>query len=114
MSFQLFKKDIIFYQRFLKSNGFYPHIIDGTWGPKTNKAEADFIASSAVIATQYGTFDTRSEANIITLAPKAQVAASIKCAILCSNYSTTCYKISFGFVGFWPPSTIYYMRVKSV
>ena len=75
MSFQLFKKDIIFYQRFLKSNGFYPHIIDGTWGPKTNKAEADFIASSAAIATQYGTFDTRSEANIITLAPKAQVAA---------------------------------------
>ena len=43
MSFQLFKKDIIFYQRFLKSNGFYPHIIDGTWGPKTNKAEADLI-----------------------------------------------------------------------
>lgn len=75
MSYQLLKKDIIFYQRFLKANGFYPYVIDGTWGPKTNQADADFVANSAVITSQYGIFDSRSEGNIITLASKAQVAA---------------------------------------
>jgi peptidoglycan L-alanyl-D-glutamate endopeptidase CwlK len=75
MSYQLLKKDVIFYQRFLKANGLYPYKIDGNWGPKTNQADADFIEKSAVIATQYGTYDARSEGNIITLAPKAQVAA---------------------------------------
>lgn len=75
MSFQLLKQDVLFYQRFLKSNGFYHDILDGDWGPITNQADKDFQAESAAIAQQFGGFDKRSESNISTLAPKAQVAA---------------------------------------
>ena len=75
MSYQLLTKDVLFYQRFLKSNGFYSSTLDGLWGSKTNKADADFVAKSAAIAQQYGSFDSRSESNIITLVPKAQIEA---------------------------------------
>jgi peptidoglycan L-alanyl-D-glutamate endopeptidase CwlK len=75
MSYQLLKNDILFYQRFLKSNGFYNGALDGLWGPKTNKADTDFVALSVSIAGQYGTFDNRSETNIITLIPDAQIEA---------------------------------------
>jgi len=75
MSYALLKSDILFYQRFLKANGFYPYKLDGTWGPKTNAADAAFLKQSQEIATQYGTFDGRTESNIITLTPKAQVLA---------------------------------------
>jgi len=75
MSYQLLKQDVLFYQRFLKSAGFYPWPIDGLWGPHTDKADRDFVTQSASIATQYGSADPRSESNIITLSPKAQVEA---------------------------------------
>jgi peptidoglycan L-alanyl-D-glutamate endopeptidase CwlK len=75
MSYQLLKEDVLFYQRFLKSSGFYTGILDGIWGPKTNQADIDFIDQSKLIAQQLGTFGTRSESNIITLVPKAQIAA---------------------------------------
>jgi peptidoglycan L-alanyl-D-glutamate endopeptidase CwlK len=75
MSRPLSKEGILFYQRFLKSNGFYEGELDGIWGPKTNKADADFLAKSSSIAEQFGTFDTRSESNIMTLIPKAQIEA---------------------------------------
>ena len=42
MSYQLLKSDIIFYQRFLKSNGFYNGALDGKWGPNTNKANTRY------------------------------------------------------------------------
>lgn len=75
MSYQLLKKDVLFYQRFLKCNKFYDGLLDGQWGPVTNKADADFVAQSTSIAQQYGTFDRVSESNIITLMPKAQIEA---------------------------------------
>lgn len=75
MSYQLLKQDILFYQRFLKSNGFYHDDLDGSWGSNTNKADADFLKMSDDIKQQYGTFDNRSESNIISLTPKAQTEA---------------------------------------
>ena len=73
MSYQLLKNDVLFYQRFLKSNGFYKGRLDGIWGPKTNQADVDFVIESSSIAQQIGTFDARSESNIITLIPRAQI-----------------------------------------
>src|SRR3954452_13135889 len=75
MSYQLLKSDVLFYQRFLKSNGFYAGKLDGVWGSTTNKADTDFLAESESIAKQFGEFDKRSESNIITLIPKAQAEA---------------------------------------
>lgn len=73
MSYQLLKEDILFYQRFLKANGYYTAKLDGKWGPKTDAADAAFLEQSNRIATEHGFFDARSESNIITLVPKAQV-----------------------------------------
>ena len=75
MSRQLFKEDVLFYQRLLRVNNFYTETLDGIWGPNTDKADADFVAASASIASQLGSFDKRSESNISTLIPKAQVEA---------------------------------------
>jgi peptidoglycan L-alanyl-D-glutamate endopeptidase CwlK len=75
MSYQLLKQDVLFYQRFLRSGGFYSGNLDGQWGPVTNTADADFVAQSNSIKDQYGTFDSASESNIITLIPKAQIEA---------------------------------------
>jgi len=75
MSYQLFKDDVLFYQRFLKAGGFYNGATDGSWGNLTNQADADFSAQTNSIAEQYGTFDKTSEAHIGTLLPKAQIEA---------------------------------------
>lgn len=75
MSYQMLRSDVLFYQRFLKANGFYKKELNGTWNIYTNQADADFILQSQSIAQQYGTFHPRSEQNIITLVPKTQVIA---------------------------------------
>jgi peptidoglycan LD-endopeptidase CwlK len=75
MSYQLLKEDVLFYQRFLKANGFYNDVLDGIWGSNTDKADEDFVAESTLIAMQLGKFDARSESNIITLISKAQIEA---------------------------------------
>lgn len=75
MSYQLLKADVLFYQRFLKANGLYKKTLDGLWGKNTDAADAAFVQQSQATATQYGTFDARSEGNIITLAPKVQILA---------------------------------------
>jgi hypothetical protein len=75
MSYQLLKQDVLFYQRFLKSAGYYDGELDGQWGPLTNTADADFLVQSKSIYTQDGTFDSASESNITTLIPKAQIEA---------------------------------------
>ncbi|HEY1871534.1 MAG TPA: M15 family metallopeptidase [Chitinophagaceae bacterium] len=75
MSYQLFKEDVLFYQRFLKAAGLYSGGMDGSWGPQTNKADADFTAKTASIAEQYGTFDSTSESHIASLLPKTQIEA---------------------------------------
>jgi peptidoglycan L-alanyl-D-glutamate endopeptidase CwlK len=75
MSYQMLKSDVLFYQRFLKANGFYKKELNGTWNIYTNQADADFILQSQSIAQQYGKFHPRSEENIITLVPKTQILA---------------------------------------
>ena len=84
MSYQLLKQDVLFYQRLLKSAGLYTAPLDGVWGPVTDKADADFTAQGASIAQQFGSFDPRSEGNIIALLPKAQTEAR-KFLQLCKN-----------------------------
>lgn len=75
MSNRLFENDVIFLQRLLKSSGFYTDTIDGIWGPNTDAAVNAFETHSAQIAASLGTFDPRTEKNILTLHPKAQEAA---------------------------------------
>lgn len=86
MSYQLLKHDILFYQRLLKCAGLYPGVLDGTWGPMTNKADADFVAQYQSIRDQYGSFDTASENNMITLMPKAQIEARKFLQIAAGNH----------------------------
>lgn len=59
MSYQLLKEDILFYQYFLKANGYYTAKLDGKWGPKTDAADAAFLEQSNRIGTEYGFFDAR-------------------------------------------------------
>lgn len=75
MSYQLFKTDVLFYQRLLKATGFYTGKLDGKWGPLTDAADKAFTVESQQIAVQYGTFDIRSEGNIFSLIPQAQILA---------------------------------------
>lgn len=74
MSYTFLKADISFYQCFLKCAGFYTDKIDGKWGPNTTKADIAFMEATNQIRLDIGEFDPRTEANIITLLPKAQIA----------------------------------------
>ena len=85
MSQPLFSQDILFYQRFLKANGFYSATLDGLWGKKTNAADMAFTQQTQSIAKQYGLFDARSETNIATLAPKVQILARKFLGVMISN-----------------------------
>lgn len=75
MSAPMFKQDVKFLQRFLKCSGLYSGKIDGSWGPITEAAFADFENRSRVIRGDLGEFDTRSEQNILTLHFAPQTAA---------------------------------------
>jgi peptidoglycan L-alanyl-D-glutamate endopeptidase CwlK len=70
-----FKADVWFAQRFLTCAGMDPKGIDGSYGKDTAAAEARFNAFVVKCAEQYGRFDDRTEGNIMSLLPKAQVAA---------------------------------------
>jgi peptidoglycan LD-endopeptidase CwlK len=75
MSTRLFKDEVIFTQRFLACAGFYKATIDGDWGPKTEAANTAFEVDAKQIATDFGTFDMRTESRIMTLLPKTQILA---------------------------------------
>lgn len=75
MSAQLFHADILFAQRLFAAAGLYHGTLDGRWGPQTSAAEAALDTFFAETAKALGTFDQRTEANIATLLPKAQVMA---------------------------------------
>jgi peptidoglycan LD-endopeptidase CwlK len=77
MAARLFENDIVFLQRFLKSAGFYSGKIDGIWGPKTDAAVNELDSISKEISLEFGTFDTRTERNLVTLHPEAQRAARV-------------------------------------
>ena len=66
-------------QRILKSNGFDPGPIDGVWGPQTESAyqnsQSAHQKAQPSAKNQLRTFDSRSEANIASLIPQAQIAA---------------------------------------
>jgi len=69
------KGDVLFAQRLLSSCGLYTGKLDGSYGDLTRKAEDAFNKQFVKYAEQYGRFDDRTEANIATLLPKAQIAA---------------------------------------
>lgn len=72
MSAQLFRDDVVFLQRFLKSCGLYDGTPHGEWDRSTDTALAVFDARCEEIATEHGRFDARSERLIATLHPRAQ------------------------------------------
>ena len=72
MSAQLFAADVVFLQRFLKCCSVYNGTINGEWNQTTDNAATTFDSMSDQIASELGTFDTRSERCIRTLQPKAQ------------------------------------------
>jgi peptidoglycan L-alanyl-D-glutamate endopeptidase CwlK len=75
MSAPLFKKDILFLQRILKTSGFYNGPLDGKWNKAMDEADAKFDAESERIKASLGAFDKRTEDNIATLLPAAQSKA---------------------------------------
>lgn len=75
MSLQLFKNDVLFYQRILAVSGFYKGPLDKKWTAAVDAASLNFDAATAALRVKMGTFDQRSEANIATLLPKAQTLA---------------------------------------
>ena len=76
MSYQLNKKDVLFRQRLLKASGFDPKGLDGVWGRNTSAADDAFLAASITLRDQFGTFDARSEGNILGLHIKDDPAYS--------------------------------------
>jgi len=75
MSAHLFSDDILFYQRVLSVSGFYDGSLNGQWTAAVEAADQAFAAEFASIASELGTFDTRSEGNIRTQLPQTQRAA---------------------------------------
>lgn len=76
MSMQLFHQDILFLQRLLRSAGFYQGKLDGIYGPKTSKAEEEFIFRTSTIEAGIGVLpNVASETAIYSLHPEAQRAA---------------------------------------
>lgn len=71
--------DVLFQQRLLSCAGLLDRAggaaIDGHWGPKTQAAQDRFDVFFAQTAKDLGAFDPRTEGNIHTLLPVAQVAA---------------------------------------
>lgn len=75
MSVKLFPDDILFLQRILASSGFYKGPLNGKWSAAVDAAEEAFFAEGERIKGQFGAFDPRSEGNITTLVPAAQIKA---------------------------------------
>lgn len=71
------KSDPLFFQRLMKSCGLYAGDLDGKWGTLSEGAWTAFKKISKATADTYGTFDARTEENLLTLLPKAQRAARI-------------------------------------
>jgi peptidoglycan L-alanyl-D-glutamate endopeptidase CwlK len=71
----MLKADILFSQRLLSSGGLYKGPLDGKWNAQMDTAEAAFDAFYNEQKAKLGAFDPRSERNIASLLPKAQVIA---------------------------------------
>jgi len=75
MSARLFKADILFLQRILAVSGFYKGPLNGKWSSDVETAESAFLAAYEKLKSEAGAFDNRTEANILSLIPAAQVKA---------------------------------------
>lgn len=75
MSARLFKEDVLFFQRILAVSGFYKGRLDGKWNADVDAADAAFAARTAQIKQSLGEFDPRTEDNISSLLPAAQIKA---------------------------------------
>jgi peptidoglycan L-alanyl-D-glutamate endopeptidase CwlK len=75
MSDRLFKEDILFLQRILAVSGFYTGPRNGKWSSAVEVAEAAFLQDYESRKTAMGAFDPRTERNIISLIPAAQIKA---------------------------------------
>lgn len=72
MSDRLFGEDILFFQRLLKSEGFYEGDLDGLWGRLSEAASMAFDHEYEVLKVKLGTFDRRTEQQISSLSIRAQ------------------------------------------
>ena len=77
MSAKLFKDDVKFLQRFLKVAGLYKGPLDGKFNAALDTAENAFAQQFDKIAEKHGTFDARTESNIRSLLPAAQIKARV-------------------------------------
>lgn len=75
MSAKLFETDIRFLQRILAVSGFYTKALNGKWSADVEAAEQAFLARYEEIKGKLGQFDARTESNIATLIPQAQIKA---------------------------------------
>lgn len=70
-----FANDVLFFQRLLKSEGFYRGRLDGLYGRYTEMASITFQTESKQLVERYGVFDRRTERNIKMMTLRAQVLA---------------------------------------
>jgi peptidoglycan L-alanyl-D-glutamate endopeptidase CwlK len=75
MSDRLFGEDVLFFQRLLKSEGFYRGALDGLWGAISEAASNAFDTEYEKLRHRLGTFDRRTEQKISTLSIRAQQEA---------------------------------------
>lgn len=66
-------EDKLYAQRFLSVAGFYKGLLDGEWGKLSKAAYAAFTDVSDSYRNKFGKLDTRSETNIYSMLPKAQL-----------------------------------------
>ena len=94
MSAKLFASDIRFFQRILAVAGFYKGPLDGKLTSKVKEAQDEFIKDYEATKAKMGSFDDRTEMNIRTLIPAAQVKAREFMSIAAKGHPLTCRIIS--------------------
>ena len=77
MGVEIFRADVMFFQRLMKSCKLYAGDLDGDWGPLSQGAWDALNQLYLATLKTYGSFDARTEGNIATLLPAAQRAARI-------------------------------------
>lgn len=75
MSKQLTKEEVLYLQRVCACCGHYKGPLDGKWTPDVEAGELALEKRSRELAQEIGAFDPRSERNIATLMPPAQLVA---------------------------------------
>ena len=84
----------VFFQRILAVAGFYKGPLDGKLTSKVEEAQDEFIKDYEATKAKMGSFDDRTEMNIRTLIPAAQVKAREFMSIAAKGHPLTCRIIS--------------------